>query len=168
METSDGFLKEGKIVSQDISKVCINFFIERYLSCTKDLEAQINKVIEARKVVDPLIIVGCDGGMGSFIVTFVVIDQNKNYKLQKHKPTGFTKLQLAAKVKDIPESTHNLKLIFDEIRINQVSRKFKMIGDLKIYNMLLGMQSSGSIHPCPWGLCYKVDHMGQKTNQKGS
>ena len=142
--------------------------IERYLSCTKDLEAQINKVIEARKVVDPLIIVGCDGGMGSFIVTFVVIDRNKNYKLQKHKPTGFTKLQLAAKVKDIPESTHNLKLIFDEIRINQVSRKFKMIGDLKIYNMLLGMQSSGSIHPCPWGLCYKVDHMGQKTNQKGS
>ena len=67
--------------------------------------------------------------------------------MQKHKPTGFTKLQLAAKVKDIPESTHNLKLIFDEIRINQVSRKFKMIGDLKIYNMLLGMQSSGSIHP---------------------
>ena len=98
--------------------------IERYLSCTKDLEAQINKVIESRKVVDPLIIVGCDGGMGSFIVTFVVIDRNKNYKLQKHKPTGFTKLQLAAKVKDIPESTHNLKLIFDEIRINQVSRKF--------------------------------------------
>ena len=96
--------------------------IERYLTCTKDLEAQINKVIETRKVLNPLIIVGCDGGMGSFIVTLVVIDQSKNYKLQKHKPTGFPNLLIPAKVKDIPESTHNLRIIFDEIKINEVSK----------------------------------------------
>ena len=140
--------------------------IERYLTCTKDLEAQINKVIETRKVLDPLIIVGCDGGMGSFIVTLVVIDQTKNYKLQKHKPTGFPKLLIPAKVKDIPESTHNLRIIFDEIKINKVSRKYKMIGDLKVCNMLLGMQSSGSLHTCPYGLCYKVDKKGQKPISK--
>ena len=142
--------------------------IERYLTCTKDLEAQINKVIETRKVLDPLIIVGCDGGMGSFIVTLVVIDQSKNYKLQKHKPTGFPNLLIPAKVKDIPESTHNLRIIFDEIKINEVSKKYKMIGDLKVYNILLGIQSSGSLHPCPYGLCYKIDKNGQKTNQQGS
>ena len=141
--------------------------IERHLTCTKDLEAQINKVIETRKVVDPLIIVGCDGGMGSFLVTLVVIDRTKNYKLEKHKPTGFPKLLIPAKVRDIPESTHNLKIIFDEIKINQVSRKFKLIGDLKVYNMLMGMQSIGSLHPCAYGLCYKVDEQGRKTNQKG-
>ena len=75
---------------------------------------------------------------------------------------------IPAKVKDIPESTHNLRIIFDEIKINEVSKKYKMIGDLKVYNMLLGMQSSGSLHPCPYGLCYKIDKYGQKTNQQGS
>ena len=141
--------------------------IERNLTCTKDLEAQIEKVIETRKVVDPLIIVGCDGGLGSFLVTLVVIDRTKNYKLEKHKPTGFPRLLIPAKVRDIPESTHNLRVIFDEIKINEVSRKYKMVGDLKVYNMLLGMQSSGSLHPCPYGLCFKVDQHGKKTNQKG-
>ena len=63
--------------------------IERNLTCTKDLEALIDKVIETRKVVNPLIIVGCDGGLGSFLVTLVITDRTKDYKLEKHKPTGF-------------------------------------------------------------------------------
>ena len=54
--------------------------IERNLTCTKDLDALIEKVNEVREVVDPLILVGCDGGLGSFLVTLVVIDQSRNYK----------------------------------------------------------------------------------------
>ena len=82
--------------------------IERNLTCTKDLEALIDKVIETRKVVNPLIIVGCDGGLGSFLVTLVITDRTKDYKLEKHKPTGFPRILIPAKVRDIPESTHNL------------------------------------------------------------
>ena len=141
--------------------------IERNLTCTKDLDALIQKVIDTRKIADPLILVGCDGGLGSFLLTLVVIDQSRNYKLEKIKPTGFPRILVPAKVREIPESTHNLRVIFDEIKINELSRKYKMIGDLKVYNMLMGMQSSGSLHPCPYGLCYKVDQHGHKTNQKG-
>ena len=57
--------------------------IERNLTCTKDLDALIQKVIDTRKIADPLILVGCDGGLGSFLVTLVVIDQSRNYKLEK-------------------------------------------------------------------------------------
>ena len=124
-------------------------------------------MIDVRKVEEPLILVGCDGGLGSFLVTLVVIDQTKNYKLEKLKPTGYPRLLIPAKVRDIPENTHNLRVIFDEMKINEVSKKYKIIGDLKIYNLLMGMQSSGSLHPCPYGLCYKVDKNGKKTNQKG-
>ena len=141
--------------------------IERNLTCTKDLDALIQKVIDVRKVEEPLILVGCDGGLGSFLVTLVVIDQTKNYKLEKLKPTGYPRLLIPAKVRDIPENTHNLRVIFDEMKINEVSKKYKIIGDLKIYNLRMGMQSSGSLHPCPYGLCYKVDKNGKKTNQKG-
>ena len=141
--------------------------IKRNLTCTKDLDALIAKVISTRKIVEPLILVGCDGGLGSFLVTLVVLDQTWDYKLEKFKPTGFPRLLVPAKVREIPESTHNLRVIFDEMKINEVSKKYKIIGDLKVYNMLLGMQSSGSLHPCPYGLCYKVDQNGHKTNQKG-
>lgn len=141
---------------------------ERNLTCTKNLDALIQKVIDTRKVVQPLILVGCDGGLGSFLVTLVVIDQTKNYKLEKLKPTGFGKILIPAKVRDIPESTHNLRVIFDEIKINELSKKYKIIGDLKVYNLLMGQQSSGSMHPCPYGLCYKVNQEGRKTNQKGT
>ena len=142
--------------------------IERNLTCTIDLDTLIQKVINVRKVAEPLILVGCDGGLGSFLVTLVVIDKSRNYKLEKIKPTGFPRILIPAKVRDIPESTHNLRVIFDAIKINELSKKYKMIGDLKVYNLLMGMQSSGSTHPCPYGLCYKVDQMGRKTNQKGS
>ena len=106
--------------------------IERNLTCTKDLDALIQKVIDVRKVEEPLILVGCDGGLGSFLVTLVVIDQTKNYKLEKLKPTGYPRLLIPAKVRDIPENTHNLRVIFDEMKINEVSKKYKIIGDLKI------------------------------------
>ena len=141
--------------------------IKRNLTCSKDLEVLIEKVIKIRNIVDPLILVGCDGGLGSFLVTLVVIDRTKDYKLERFKPTGFPRLLVPAKVREIPESTHNLRVIFEEIKINELSKKYKIVGDLKVYNMLLGMQSSGSLHPCAYGYCYKVDEKGQKTNQKG-
>ena len=34
-------------------------------------------------------------------------------------------------------------------------------------NMLLGIQSCSSMHPCPYCNGYKFDKMGKKTNQKG-
>ena len=61
-----------------------------------------------------------------------------------------------------------MRVIFDEIKINELSKKYKIIGDLKVYNLLMGQQSSGSMHPCPYGLCYKVNQEGRKTNQKGT
>ena len=70
----------------------------------------------------------------------MVIDKSRNYKLEKIKPTGFPRILIPAKVRDIPESTHNLRVIFDAIKINELSKKYKMIGDLKVYNLLMGMQ----------------------------
>ena len=169
------FFKEKKRILQGYFKTVPKDFlekkgkvIERNLTCTKDMDFLIEKVIEMREIRVPLILVGCDGGMGSFLVTLAIIDQTKNYKLEQFKPTGFPRLLVPAKVRDIPENTHNLRTIFDEMKINEVSKRYKIVGDLKVYNMLLGMQSSGSLHPCPYGLCYKVDQHGQKTNQRGS
>ena len=51
-----------------------------------------------------------------------------------------------SKVKDIPESTHNLRIIFDEIKINEVSRKYKMIGDLKVYSTTYYWECSQVVH----------------------
>ena len=53
----------------------------------------------------------------------------------------------------IPELYVNAKIMYDLIHLREVSAKF--VCDLKLINILLGLSSHASKHPCPYGTCYK-------------
>lgn len=144
--------------------------IERYLTHTTNIEDFVQKILEERNIQhkNATLIFGLDGGQGKFLVTLIVKDDSKDYDTDKYKPTSFHKILIPAEVEDIPENTYNLQVIFDALDVEKLSKIYKVVGDLKIYNIMLGLQSSGAMHSCPYGECYKITDTLKKTNQKGA
>ena len=50
---------------------------------------------------------------------------------------------------------------------SRFKQNYRLICDIKVLNMLLGIQRWSSMHPCLYCNGYKFDKMGEKTNQKG-
>lgn len=81
------------------------------------------------------------------------------------KSTSFHKVLIPALVSDIPETTHNLEVILDAMNISQLSKTVKIVGDMKLYLLLLGLTSVGSMYSCPYGHCHRVDSDGNRTGK---
>ena len=60
------------------------------------------------------------------------------------------KVMIIAIVPDIQENYCNIKRLWIETGIDRLSRKFTIASDLKLCNILLGLMSHGSTHPCCW------------------
>ena len=122
------------------------FFEIRYLSFTSDLDEFIDRILEERNIEkdNAVLIFGVNGGQGKFLVTLVIIDKSvRDDTSAKFKPTSFHKMLFPAEVEDIPENTYNMQVIFDMLDLEKISTKYKIVGDLKLYNVTLGMQSNG-------------------------
>ena len=57
-------------------------------------------------------------------------------------------------------------MLLDSLNLHDLSKNFRLVCDIKVMNMLLGIQRCSSMHPCPYCNGYKFDKMGKKTNQK--
>jgi hypothetical protein len=145
---------------------------ERWLTNVIDLEEFINTACRERDV-DPntaTFVIGMDGGQGMFIVTLIIIDNDRtkdDKKKDEFKETSHHKILIPALVTEIPENFHNIEVILKALKLDELSRKYKIVADLKLYNILAGMTSASSMFPCVYGECYKTNDKGQKTNQKG-
>ena len=62
------------------------------------------------------------------------------------KETGQNMILLLAVVPGIPESAHNIKLIFDSVGINQ--HPYILSADLKLLMPCFGLMSCSSLNPC--------------------
>ena len=83
------------------------------------------------------------------------------------KSSSCLKILNPAIVEDIQENYQTLKLIFDTLKLDELSKECKVMTDLKCLAILLGITSCSSMHPCPYGECFKVDTEGEKTGKKG-
>ena len=63
-----------------------------------------------------------------------------------------------AAVQDVPESHWNIKVLMEITKINEVN--IKLSQDLKLTNIVLGLQTHASKHPCPYGQCYRDGQSG--------
>jgi hypothetical protein len=143
---------------------------QRYLSYVPDLDEFIVKVCKERGLNpnDVTLLFGMDGGQGKFIVTLAILDPNRDPNTkEKFKSTGCHKILIPAIVRDIPENYDNLSVILESINLSELSKKYKVIGDLKIYNILLGMQHSSAMHACPYCEGSKQDITSKKTTKSG-
>ena len=66
------------------------------------------------------------------------------------KDSGVKKAMIVAYVPDIQENDFNIKRLWVETGIDTLTWKFTIVTDLKLCNILLGMTSHSSSHPCSW------------------
>ena len=135
-----------------------------YANCEEIVE---RVCIERGYLGSPSITVMADGGGGFFKVCCTIIPEDYDFdavrmenstrstydeggSVRKGKPTGVTRVILLAIVPEIKETHKNLKIIFDLIKLNNIS--FNIVSDYKVQLIILGLQTATSSFPCPY--CY--------------
>ncbi len=100
-------------------------------------------------------LVGLDEGKGRFIITYSCIPrlETTNINNNNFESSGAKQSFILCCAEQIPELYVNAKIMYDLIHLREVSAKF--VCDLKLTNILLGLSSHASKHPCPYGTCYK-------------
>ena len=116
-----------------------------------DLEAFIMHVIKEREY-DPynhLVRIGLDGGQNMFKLVLNIINTSDNVEPGQYKDSGVRKTFIIAIAESIKENYENVNTIMDKIT-NFDRIKYYICSDLKLINIICGIQSSSSKHPCPY------------------
>ena len=149
------FVNETMFFVQE-DKGNIQKFHEHAVVCN-NLNGLIDEVIRHRniQVSDMFIRIGLDGGGGFFKLCLSIFDVNSPESVitkaaKKYKDTGVKKVLLIAISPGIQENYINVKKIWLETKIHQLKYKYMIATDLKLINIILGLQNHSSLHPCPW------------------
>lgn len=127
-----------------------NARIQRPVILCKNVQIFIDDVISRRQVVtDHLIKIGIDGGKGFLKINLQIIE-NDTSNATASSVNGVKSMFLIAIVPDLPENYTNLKYLWHHLGLANLTSNFIIAADMKVCNMLLGLMSSGSSHPCPW------------------
>ena len=68
----------------------------------------------------------------------------------RFKHSGVKKVMILAIIPDIQENYVNIKRIWLEAGLDKIRRNYTIAIDLKLCNVLLGLMSHSSTHPCCW------------------
>ena len=108
---------------------------------------------------DLLLRFGMDGGGGFMKVCLNVFnlkgqsDESENSKKRLDvvfKNSGVKKTIIIALVPNVQENYFNVKRLWLEAGLEKLSRRFTIATDLKLCNILLGLMTHSSCHPCCW------------------
>lgn len=150
-------VKDGNFVNvQEASNTRENY--ERNFVVCNDLEALVQKIIEERSIRedDMLIRIGMDGGGGFMKICLSIFNLNEGDESEqirmtaRFKNSGVKRTIIIALVPDVQENYYNIKRLWLEAGIDKFSRRFTIATDLKLCNILLGLMSHSSSHPCSW------------------
>ena len=131
----------------------------------KDVKGFIDYVCQKREVADPLFRVGIDGGQGFVKVCLNIIDTRSlsdvpcSREKGTFKDSGVKKLFILGIVEDKCEMYENLREILQNLHF-KLSKEFCLAGDLKVCNIVAGLQSHSSKYPCTW--CYATAPYAKK------
>ena len=142
--------------------------VERPLTFINDLNAFIAAICEKRDHSEEnlTIALGLDGGQGKLISTLTVSPEGEGNKAEREKTnnrlksTGTRRAFVAARVDGVPETYSNLTQLLSPLNLPALDKEFGVVCDLKVINILVGLQSCSSRHSCPY--C-----QGAKRNENG-
>ena len=115
--------------------------------------------------------IGLDGG-GDFIKIYLSLydlyateSVSKKRFVRKFKNSGVKKVFVLGIAPKTPENYYTLKKLWLSIGLNSLDCPYTIATDFKLCNILLGLMSHSSIHPCYW---YSVDkyHLNKKGTEK--
>ena len=145
----------------------------------KHLPTLIHLICEKRNYSedDIKLCLGVDGGQSKLIATLAVIPKNEKNKCERmseklwkdrSKSTSTKRCFLVGRIDSVPENRTNVKVLIDHLNLPELRRDFCIIADIKLIDLMVGIQSTSSIHSCPYCTGNKVDKSGKPTNQKGT
>ena len=139
---------------------------DRELVVCNDLDELSRRIIKERDMEegDLLFRVGMDGGGGFLKVCLNVFDLKKDHSSEDErqppkkkkrldeifKDSGVKKTMIIALVPEVQENYCNIKRLWLEAGLEKFSRRFVIATDMKLINILLGLMSHSSTHPCSW------------------
>ena len=103
-------------------------------------------LLEGEDVTEYMKVVGVDDGKSLLKICW---NWSKKCKDEgKYKLMGPKRSIVLACVSDVPESSHNIRILFNLLGISEIN--FILSQDLKLHNITLGKQSHSSKHPCSY------------------
>ena len=67
----------------------------------------------------------------------------------------------------IDYQTH-LEIVLKKLELPKLEKDFALVCDVKLIDILVGLQGCSAMYPCPYCLGCKVDEKGKPTNQRGT
>ena len=121
--------------------------INRQFVFTEDMELLLDFVISERDYEEDNVEVkvSMDSGQGRMLV---VLHLGNGDESKATKDTSTKRAMILAYVDDIPETHFNLSTILNKLKIHMLRYHHSIIGDLKLYNIILGLMECGSRHGC--------------------
>ena len=153
--------------------------VRRPVTTATDLSNLI-KVVCAKRGIDEeksTVVLGVDGGQGKLIVTTSILphdEKDKKDRLKEPeekarlKSTGVKRSLIIARVDEVPECYENLETIMARLQLKKLKKEFSLVCDIKLIDILVGLQGCSSMYPCPYCMGCKLDDDGKPTNQRGT
>ena len=129
---------------------------DQHVVTTNDISKLIEKIILHRSLNEENVFVrvGLDGGGGFLKVCLSLFDltasPSKNVLAKKFKDSGVKKVIIIGITPNVPENYVNVKKLWLSIGLQSMQKSFTIATDLKLCNILLGLMSHSSMHPCCW------------------
>ncbi|CAH0560139.1 unnamed protein product [Brassicogethes aeneus] len=161
--------KRAKLLAELYHHDVLDFDVEKCLVKQRrpvvwgNAEEILQNIIDRRNLIGNYgVKVMADGGQGFFKISMSVIpksyiseclsdqhgESSSSKKIKIDKCTSVHKLTILALVPNIKETYENLKILFDLVKINDISIKF--VSDFKLLLLVNGQQTATSLFPCPY------------------
>lgn len=127
-----------------------------------DLGTLVDRILEARNISrsDARVKLGIDAGGGYLKFCMSIFDCVSRFVTESRRliekgfsDTGVKKIMIIAISPDTKETYNNVKLLFDLLHTNEIPIRSFYSVDLKMANIICGLQSHGCTYPCAWCRC---------------
>ena len=120
--------------------------VKRRFVFTEELELLLDFVMHERDMTKEEVKVNVE--MDSGQQRMLVVLQLGNGIEKTVKDSSTKRAIILAFVDDIPENYRNLSIIHNKLNVHLISHHYKIISDLKLYNIILGLMECSSRHGC--------------------
>lgn len=149
--------------------------VDRPVTYINDMNAFISAICSKRDHSEEnlTLALGIDGGQGKLIITLTVSHEGEGDKAKRKKQTekrktlkstGKRRAFVVARVDGVPETYDNLTQLLGTLNLPTLDKDFVVVCDLKVIDILVGLQSTSSRHSCPYCKGAKIDTNGDFTN----
>ena len=148
---------------------------ERWVVRVTDMTALLDYLVEQRCLSNDVTLkIGMDSGQGFLKVAIVLKEKNTRFDWEEDptkspfkkkiardpKPGGVKRVIVIGMVEDVPETFENVQILLNILNIKQNHINTTFASDLKLLNILIGIQGHSSNHAC----CYCTILTGARTD----